>query len=293
MSTLELRPLTLGELLDRTFFLYRRHFLLFIGISAIPHSFYFVANLAAVLVPAIARQLGSGQTNSSGIVAIAATGGALRLLGFLVGIVAFCFSAGASVYAVAEIYAGRTPGIRQAFASVGSKAGTIFGVMILGLLLIVAGLIAFIIPMFYLACRVSISIQSAVLEDLGPAASIRRSFALTRNFAGRAFMIYFLYFSLIFGIVAVLQFPFVMLLATSAKQPHMMIIWTIFVQVGGFLGGVFVSPVSTIGFSLFYYDLRVRKEAFDLQLMMQSIGADPSAPPISGGVPSMFGRDAS
>ena len=32
-----LRPLTVGELLDRTFFLYRRHFLLFVGIAALPN----------------------------------------------------------------------------------------------------------------------------------------------------------------------------------------------------------------------------------------------------------------
>ena len=37
MAALDLRPLSLGELLDRTFFLYRRHFLLFIGIASIPY----------------------------------------------------------------------------------------------------------------------------------------------------------------------------------------------------------------------------------------------------------------
>ncbi len=37
MAALDLRPLSLGELLDRTFFLYRRHFLLFIGIAAVPY----------------------------------------------------------------------------------------------------------------------------------------------------------------------------------------------------------------------------------------------------------------
>lgn len=36
MSTLDLRPLSIGELLDRTFSLYRRNFALFIGIAAIP-----------------------------------------------------------------------------------------------------------------------------------------------------------------------------------------------------------------------------------------------------------------
>ena len=34
MNTFDLRPLSVGEILDRTFTLYRRHFWLFIGIAA-------------------------------------------------------------------------------------------------------------------------------------------------------------------------------------------------------------------------------------------------------------------
>jgi len=34
-----------------------------------------------------------------------------------------------------------------------------------------------------------------------------------------------------------------------------------------------VGPLATIAFSLVYYDERVRKEAFDLQLMMATIDA--------------------
>jgi hypothetical protein len=90
-----------------------------------------------------------------------------------------------------------------------------------------------------------------------------------------------------------IQLPFFVLIAISARQSHLMLLWTVLGQVGNFLGGILIAPVHTIGFALFYYDLRVRKEAFDLQMMMQAIGADPVPPPISGGVPSMFGRDAS
>jgi hypothetical protein len=63
--------------------------------------------------------------------------------------------------------------------------------------------------------------------------------------------------------------------------------------VGNLLGGILVGAVPTIAFALLYYDLRIRKEAFDLQTMMQAIGPDPTPPAITGGVPSMFGRDAS
>jgi hypothetical protein len=293
MATLDLRPLSLGELLDRTFYLYRRHFLLFLGISAIPYSFFFAANLVTVLIPALARQANSGQMRSTGIFAMAAGSGLLGFLALAVGCIAFLFSVGATVHAVAEIYAGRPTSIRESMASIRGESGTIFGVMFLSGLLVFAGLIAFIFPMFYIMCRLSVAIPSAVLENLGPADSIRRSFALTRSFAGRAFMIYLLYFAMVFGIIAVFQFPFGILLAIYAKQPQLVIVWTMLMQFGNFIGSSLVAPVSTIGFALFYYDLRVRKEAFDLQMMMQAIGADPAPPPITGGVPSMFGRDAS
>jgi hypothetical protein len=293
MATLDLRPLSLGELLDRTFFLYRRHFLLFAGISAIPYSFSFVVNLATVLIPAIARQANSGQIQPRGIFAMSAASVLLSVLAFVVGGIAFLFSVGATVYAVSEIYAGHKPTIRESIASVRGKAGTIFGVMFLTLLLLIAGLIAFVIPMFYIMCRLSVAIPSAVLENLGPAASIRRSFALTRNFAGRAFMIFLLYIAMVFGIMAVFQFPFAMLLVMNAKQPQLVIVWTTLMQLGNFLGGTLVAPVSTISTVLFYYDLRVRKEAFDLQMMMQAIGSDPVPPPVAGGVPPMIGSDAS
>ena len=290
MATLDLRPLSLGELLDRTFFLYRRHFLLFVGISAIPYSLFFAANLATVLIPAIARQANLGQIQFAGISAVAAT---IRLLTLLVGLIAFLTAVAATVHAVSEIYAGSMPTIRESWASVRGESGTIFGVMFLSGLLLIAGLIAFVIPMFYIMCRLSVAIPSAVLENLGPAESIRRSFALTRNFAGRAFMIYLLYFAMVFGIIAVFQFPFAMLLVMNAKQPQLVIIWTIVMQLGNFIGSSLVAPVSMISFAIFYFDLRVRKEAFDLQMMMNAIGADPAAPPVTGGVPSMFGRDAS
>jgi hypothetical protein len=293
LATLDLRPLSLGELLDRTFYLYRRHFLLFLGISAIPYSFFFLANLATVLIPAIARQANSSHMQSRGIFAMAAGSGLFGILALLVGCIAFLFSVGATVHAVGEIYAGHSTSIRESMASMRGESGTIFGVMFLSGLLLLAGMIAFIFPMFYIMCRLSVALPSAVLENLGPADSIRRSFALTRNFAGRAFMIYLLYFAMVFGIIAVFQFPFAMLLVMNAKQPQLVIMWTTLMQFGNFIGSSLVAPVSTIGFALFYYDLRVRKEAFDLQMMMQAIGADPAPPPVTGGVPSMFGRDAS
>jgi hypothetical protein len=43
------------------------------------------------------------------------------------------------------------------------------------------------------------------------------------------------------------------------------------IYVAGFVVGVLTGPLATIGLALVYYDERVRKEAFDLQLMMSSL----------------------
>ena len=293
MATLDLRPLSLGELLDRTFFLYRRHFLLFVGIAAIPYSFFFVVNLATALLPALSRSAASGHVQPAGMAAAAIGGGLFAFLAVIAGGIAFLFSVGATVFAVSEIYTGRQTSIRESLARVRGKTGTIFGVLFLSGLIMIAGFIALIIPGFYLMCRICVATPAALLEDMGPSDSIRRSFDLTRDFAGRAFMIYMLYFAMVWGVVAVFQFPFILLIAMNAKQMQLLLLLTVLMQVGNFIGSALVAPVSTIGFALFYYDLRVRKEAFDLQMMMRAIGADPMPPPITGGVPSMFGRDAS
>lgn len=123
---------------------------------------------------------------------------------------------------------------------------------------------------------------AALLEDLGPRTSLERSFALTKDNAGRAFVIYLLYFILFYAAMFLLMFPFAFLVGMAAKDPSMVRVWTSVTHVGEFAATVLVSPFLTIATAVFYYDLRIRKEAFDLQFMM-----NPSGSPSTGaaGVP--------
>ena len=47
------------------------------------------------------------------------------------------------------------------------------------------------------------------------------------------------------------------------------IVWQL---AGSLLASIVTFPIGTIALALLYYDQRVRKEAFDLQLMMESLG---------------------
>jgi membrane-anchored glycerophosphoryl diester phosphodiesterase (GDPDase) len=143
-----------------------------------------------------------------------------------------------------------------------------------------------IIPGIYVACRLITCVPSALLEDLGPRSSLERSFALTKDFAGRAFLIFFLYFLLSWAAAMLFTFPFsIAMVISAARNPEGMRIWMALTNVGSFVAGVLVAPFLTIATAVFYYDLRVRKEAFDLQLMMNPSGQIPSGAP---GVFKMF-----
>jgi hypothetical protein len=141
-------------------------------------------------------------------------------------------------------------------------------VLILNGLVVMIAFIFLIIPGVYVACRLITCVPAALLENLGPRESLERSFALTKDNAGRSFVIYLLYLVIFYAIFFLLAFPFMVAVAVSAKNPAMMTMWTMLMQVGTTLATILVTPIFTIASTVFYYDLRVRKEAFDLQIMM-------------------------
>jgi hypothetical protein len=283
MSAIELRPLSIGELLDRTFSLYRRNFLLFIGISAIPQLLILALQLAQVVFmpakTAVARpavsdfQAATPGFSTAGVVGF--------LVAFVVGIVvyfiAYLFSQGGTVFAVSELYLGRATTIGQSLSRVRGELGSLFGVIFLNGLVTGLCFLLLIIPGIYMACRLCVCIPAALLENLGPRESLERSFGLTKDNAGRAFLILLTYVVILYAALFLFDIPLAFGVQSAAHDPAMLRVWTALMQVGNFVATVLVTPIFTIAASIFYFDLRVRKEAFDLQLMMN---------PLSGGVPA-------
>jgi hypothetical protein len=283
MSTLDLRPLSIGELLDRTFSLYRRNFLLFIGISAIPQLLVLALQLAQVAfmpggVPIQRSVTTDFQAAGSGF----STGGAMSfvavaIVGLIVYMIAYLFSQGGTVFAVSEIYLGKATTIGQSLGRVRGELGSLFGVIILNGLVTGVSFLLLIIPGIYMACRLCVCIPAALLENLGPRESLERSFGLTKDNAGRAFLILFLYVVILYAALFLFDVPFAIGIQFESHNPSLIRLLTGLMQVGNFVAGVLITPVLTIASSIFYFDLRVRKEAFDLQLMMN---------PLAGGVPA-------
>ena len=288
MATLDLRPLSLGEILDRSFSLYREHFILFIGITAIPRLLVLALRLVQIFL-GISGQIRS-VPGSSGRVAVApaiplgmgASIGAGVMLA-IVSIIAYLLIQGATVSAVADLYMGRSTTISGSFRMVSDELGTLFGVTLLTFLVTIGGLFLLVIPGIYMACRLVVSIPAAVVETLGARKALHRSLALTRGDAGRAFMIIVLYFVLAIAVGAVFTWPPSIGLLAARNNPAMMRMWMAITQVSTEFGGVLITPVLMIAVSVFYFDLRVRKEAFDLQIMLNPAAGLRSVPGTAAG----------
>ncbi len=303
MADLDLRPLSLGEIIDRTFSLYRRHFLLFAGITAIPQLLVLALRLAQSMFmtsPAVPKGVPVEQLQgaSTGLMAFGIVG---VIVGLIVYLVAYLFAQGGTVFAVSELYLGRMTTIGGSLGRMRGELANLFGVLLLnGILvfgaplacvvaaitaatpsLVLLGFVLLIFPGFYFACRLMGCVPAALLENIGPRASLERSFALTKDNVFRAFVIYLLYIILWWAAHLLLAWPFAVGVASAQKDPVMLRTWLSLTQLGTFLAEVLVNPVLTIAAAVYYFDLRVRKEAFDLQFMMNPTG------PISPGAPGV------
>jgi hypothetical protein len=293
ISILDLRPLSIGELLDRSFSIYRRNFLLFLGISAIPHLLVLALQLARLAFttsafPVLPGARSEFQAASSGFSLEGLLGAAaFFVLGLVVSVIAYLFSQGGTVFAVSELYLGRATTIGQSLRRVRGELIALFFVVFLGYLAIVVGFLFFFIPGVYLACRLCVCIPAALLENLGPFDAFGRSFQLTEQNAGRAFLILLLYAVLWYDAVIVVDVPFVFAVQAAVHNPGTVRTLTALVEVGNWVANVLITPVFTIASAIFYFDLRVRKEGFDLQLMLNPLRGEvtaPPAPPIAAGL---------
>jgi hypothetical protein len=200
-----------------------------------------------------------------------------RILGLLLAISVFTFGPLLLSYALFLVLAFSMAFLARGSASQGAALAVVAIAGIVGLLLFMGA----IVWIFIALCRYALSVPACTLENLPAMQSIKRSKFLTLGAKGGIFGIIFLTGLMTVVLTYVLQMP--ALMASSAfivsSKTHFSILATIWIYIADFLGGAIAGPIATIALALVYYDQRVRKEAFDLQLMMQAVGQAPPAPP--------------
>ena len=269
--TTALRPLSTGELLDRTFSLYRSHLGLFLAIFALPHLVVLGVEFLQLASQWSYARVPNFLASLLWLVAIA-----------FVGLVMAAASQAAAVIAVSDLHLNRPASVLDSFLRVKSHLLGVIGISFIVGLAVIAGMFAFLVPGVLLAIIWSLAVPAKVLENKGPLAAMSRSVDLTKGDWGRIFVVGLLVVVLSYGVPMQLQAPILVAIYMSAKAGlrNAVLGWQIASLVAAFVGESLVGAVGTIAFSLVYYDERVRKEAFDLQLMMTSIDASalPSSP---------------
>ncbi len=312
--TTVLRPMSTGEVLDRTFSLYRNNFVLFFGISTLPPAMGLLMQL--VIYGAGKVDVGTSAGGRTASIVIAAVGVLLGVLAYFIGL---AFAQGATIYAVSAVHLDRATTIRESYGRLRGHYGRVLNVVlswairvfgggfvlflgailsfalvpglrtfigmggiILGAVIGLAALVLAVVLFFMLLVRYALAVPVCVLEDIKARAAMKRSVALSKGSRGRIFVIYFLFIVLQMVITYALLIP-LGVMAVTAKGTSLIIV-TISTHLVSFLVGALLGPVITIAMSLVYYDERVRKEAFDIELMMAAI--DGPQPPQVAGAPA-------
>ena len=247
MATYELRPLSIGEILDGALILLRRHFALVLGIAVVCEGIPTAMDVYIDLT-------GGGSQNPG-----------LSLLDRLLTLVGSVLVTGATVRVVSEAYLGRTPLFGDAMRFAGSRFGTILGANIMSGFLTVLATLALVIPGIVVACGYSVAAEAAALESGSAGEALRRSWDLTKGFRWKA---------LALGVVSIGLILVVYLGAgvlggiLGAVMGGLDTVLAVFAACVSLL----IYPVISCVFTLFYYDLRVRKEGFDLEMLSRQLG---------------------
>ncbi len=303
----ELRPLSTGEILDRTFSLYRRHFWLYAGLSSVA---------AAVTTLGTFAQLSFGFTGTKlqtadGPRALLLSSG-FSLLSGVFYLLAYSVTQAATVSAVSAVYLGHQTSIGIALRTVKSHwfrymvitLWQAWSAMWLPLVLLVPAFTLLIITrlnlvwlgglLFFLFfaslvygiiafIRNSLGIVSSVMEDLRIRSAMQRSKQLVAGRKGRVFALLLLIYVLSL-VAGVLQGVFAVFLLIPHSTPARIALESLTLLMT-FLTTAVVTPVGAIAFYLFYVDERVRREGYDVEILMDraaaapAVASPPSTPP--------------
>ena len=267
-----MRPLSLTEILEESFTLYRHHFGLLFGIALIPNvaAGLFIGLIGLMIVS-------SAPTDFSMLLGAAL----LSLLGlFILGLGAEVGN-GAMTSAISEKILGRQATIGSSYRKIGRRIGPFIGFVLLKWLIIFAGTIFCIIPGIVFSIMLFVSVCIFVIEGRGPKDALERSWNLTNGHGFRIFGLWLLVIILTgiitFGIQSLFSIAVTGSISgglQSAASGEFTSDNPVIVVAEGMVDGLasaLVAPLLAAAVTVSYYDLRVRKEGFDLEMLAESL----------------------
>lgn len=305
---IELRPLSTGEVLDRTFRMYRAQFGVFVGIATIAAFIDTAGSAVETFTIRFATRHATDKALASGLSVIS------YFIEFFVAMVAAALVLAAIARVVMWLHEGQPVGIgsgirtalprwyRYVLLAVAHWLLSAWPFIVVGFLVFVPvgllsahkqpGSAAFVgaivawsvlviltIPLgVWLYCRYALCITASALEDLSIRKALKRSVVLSKGLRWRIFLLVAVVYILQMILVVGLMRPVVGIIAYLTHSHGQLPLAAVLYQLAiGFVIVSLVTPCYGIGFTLIYLDARVRKEGYDIELMMQRSTDQPNA----------------
>lgn len=277
-ATTSLQPMSFTDILDGMFSLYRSHIRLFLAIAAVYLVLGFAIDQIAVLI------IKTAPSPSTNMTVIGLTGICSAVVSIIV--------VNGLVLASAHVYLGRgiTPGpsLQQAWRRFLPFLGStiLWGLVVGGLIVTIIG-IPFAI---YFWIRWGLYTLPVLFEETTARNALRRSTELVKNTWWRVFGIILAISLISFMITFILEASSGFLLSlvgiAEAQEPADLVdmIRRLFIptisEIGWFAYSIrrlltlsiaaLMMPLAPIGSTLLYFDLRIRKEAFDIEMQVSN-----------------------
>jgi len=286
METMQFEPMSVGRIFDRAFLIYRNNFLRFVTIVAVIEVPMMLLSLGWRAFTRVdyrapsSRASASASLTRSPLVAdadqaspfaasapsfpyLAVFGSALLL------VVTNLLCQAALIKNVSEAYLGNEIAIGQAYRFVFPKLLTLIVASLLVMLVVGLGFLLLFVPGIIFGLWLALTTPAIVVENQGAFQGMSRSRALTSGNLGKVFAV-----NLLAGLIAwIVSIPLAWLASRAGLSlfAESEVLRAFLNQFAGTVSQVLVLPIGAAASILLYYDLRIRKEGFDLQMLAQSM----------------------
>jgi hypothetical protein len=300
-----LRPRSIGEILDQSFRLYRKHFLTFLAITAIVEipitlgiqlaSSYLEGRSATFDDTFIA------QTANERAISLLLSAGVVLLLTLLGGLILYV-GQGALTAAVADSYLDRPVTFDRGYAAMWKRIKPLIGAIVIQAALTVGiflpliaifvlalwpgvdttggpasalgficfvyiFLIAGVVAVVYIFMRWTVVVPAIMVEGLGAREGLRRSWQLVEGYWWRTLGLSIL-IAILSSIITGAPIALITGIITVAFRDIDFVTLSLITAIVTALVTTIFVPLQLIATTLYYFDLRVRREGFDIETAM-------------------------
>ncbi len=282
-----MRPLNVGELLDASFAAVRRNFAALV-----------LCTLVAVVPVSIVNTLVQASTSEHAFDFLADTtvrddSVGVYVAGLIVTnlltLVAFSLATAACLRTVGGDVVGSRVGARESLGYAASRLGPLVLVSLLYLLSLLLGVLMCLIGIVWMFVLFALATPAVLFEDHRGVAAMRRSRDLIAGNWWRVFGVMLIMYLIVAVLTGILAAALTSLVLVNSDSE---VLNAVILTAANIVSYALTLPLVAATITHVYFDLRVRKEGFDLQLLAQRIGPETAGAPPAPAVQGLPGSDA-